>query len=269
MSASAGFGLDNEISKTEQYMYILNAEAASTARFYKFNVRAALTVSAGATTSAYVYRTGQASATGTITTVANGRICTIAHAPASGDKSYLFTTTTRIYRCSIGSIVDGGTSFLTDAMVEIPPGTTTTYPANATMYGVDYSDSIDRLIITTNAAPFRMYVASYKVDGLTAFEKIFAGDLARLKSSTTSANVATPLQSRAVSVLNPESQQGGGPWFSLWHLHEVQVPADVVIKPNKENFALTWFDAADDHSFIEPVRQALELIGFKSKAIAA
>jgi ADP-ribose pyrophosphatase YjhB (NUDIX family) len=73
----------------------------------------------------------------------------------------------------------------------------------------------------------------------------------------------------SVSVLNPESQQGGGPWFSLWHLHEVQVPADVVIKPNKENFALTWFDAADDHSFIEPVRQALELIGFKSKAIAA
>lgn len=199
MSASAGFGLDNEISKTEQYMYVLNAEATTTARFYKFNIRAALTVAGGATTSAYVYRTGQATTTGTITTVANGRICTISNAPASGDKSYLFTTTTRIYRCSTGSIVDGGTSFLTDAMVEIPPGTTTTYPANATLYGVDYSDSIDRLIITTNAAPFRMYVASYKVDGLTAFEKIFAGDLARLKSSTTSANVATPLQSRAVA----------------------------------------------------------------------
>lgn len=193
-----GIGVDDEVDKTQHDCYVLNADATTTARIYKFNLRASLTVSAGSTNSAFTFRTGQATTTGTISTANNGRVFTVNHGIASGIKSFWFATTTRIYRCAVSDITNAGTSHLTDAMVEIPAGSTTTYPATANMTQVDYTSTIDRLLITTGAAPFRMHVTPYKIDG-SQFEKYIVPDLGRLKSSTTDIDAALTISPRALT----------------------------------------------------------------------
>lgn len=193
-----GIGMDDEVSKTEHVCYILNADATTTARIYKFNLRETLSVSSAASTSAFVFKTGQATTTGTIATAANGRLFTVMHGSANGIKSFWFCTTTRVYRCSITDIVNGGTSHLTDAMIEVPAGSSTTYPATANMAQVDYASSIDRLLISTGAAPFRIHITQYKLDG-SQFEKYIIPDLGRLKASTTSTDVAMTISSRALA----------------------------------------------------------------------
>lgn len=193
-----GIGVDDQVDTSTHDCYILNADATTTARIYKFNLRASLTVSAGSTTSAFSFRTGQATTTGTISTANNGRVFSVNHGIASGIKSFWFATTTRIYRCAISDITNAGTSHLTDAMIEIPAGSTTTYPATANMTQVDYTSTIDRLLITTGTAPFRMHVAQYKIDG-SQFEKYIVPDLGRLKSSTTDTNAALTISPRALT----------------------------------------------------------------------
>lgn len=193
-----GIGMVDEVNKTEHECYVLNADATTTARIYRFNLRAALSVSSGASTSAFVYRTGQATTTGTIATAHNGRVFAVNHGAASGISSFWFCTTTRVYRCALTDITNAGTAHLTDAMIEIPAGSTTTYPATATLSQVDYASSLDRLIISTGVAPFRLHITDYKTDG-SQFEKYIIPDLGRLKSSTTSTNVAMTIASRALT----------------------------------------------------------------------
>lgn len=193
-----GIGIDNEVDKTQHDCYVLNADATTTARIYKFNLRASLSVSSGASTSAFTFRTGTATTTGTIQTAVNGRVFAVNHGIASGIKSFWFTTTTRVYRCAITDITNGGTSFLTDAMVEVPAGSSTTYPLTANMSQVDYASSIDRLIIPTAAAPFRIHITQYKTDA-SQFEKYIVPDLGRLKSSTTWNDVALTIAPRALT----------------------------------------------------------------------
>lgn len=193
-----GIGVDDQVDTSTHDCYILNADATTTARIYKFNLRASLSVSSGATTSAFSFRTGTATTTGTISTGNNGRVFTVNHGTASGIKSFWFATTTRIYRSAITDITNAGTGHLSDAMIEVPAGSTTTYPVTANMTQVDYTGTIDRLLITTGTAPFRMHVAQYKLDG-SQFEKYIVPDLGRLKSSTTSANTALTISSRAVT----------------------------------------------------------------------
>jgi len=197
-TVACGIGVDDEIDKTQHDCYVLNADATTTARIYKFNLRASLTVSSGASTSAFSFRTGGATTTGTIATAVNGRVFSVNHGTASGIKSFWFATTTRIYRCALTDITNGGISHLSDAMVEVPAGSSTTYPLSANMSQVDYANSIDRLIIPTAAAPFRMHITQYKTDA-SQFEKYIVPDLGRLKSSTTSNETALTISSRALS----------------------------------------------------------------------
>ena len=197
-SVAYGIGVDSEASKTQHDCYVLNADSTTTARIYKYNLRAPLTLLNGASLSAFQFKTLAPVTTGTIQTAANGRVFTVQHGPASGIKSFWFTTTTRIYRSAITDITNSGSAHLTDAMVEVPPGSTTTYPANANMWQVDYSDSIDRLLIATAAAPFRVYVAQYKTDG-SQFEKSILPDFGRLKSTTTDSSVALIPSARALA----------------------------------------------------------------------
>lgn len=197
-SVAYGIGVDTETSKTQHDAYVLNADSTTTARIYKYNLRAPLIVANGATLSAFQFKTLAPTTTGTIQTAANGRVFTVQHGAASGIKSFWFTTTTRIYRSAITDITNSGSAHLTDAMVEVPPGSTTTYPANANMWQVDYSDNIDRLLIATAAAPFRVYVSQYKTDG-SQFEKSILPDYGRLKSTTTDANVALIPSTRALA----------------------------------------------------------------------
>lgn len=198
-SVAYGIGLDSEASKTQHDCYVLNADTTTTARIYKYNLRASLTpLVNGASLSAFQFKTLAPTTTGTIQTAANGRVFTVSHGGASGIKSFWWTTTTRVYRSAITDITNSGSAHLTDAMIEVPPGSTTTYAATATFGQVDYSDSIDRLVITTGVAPFKTYITQYKTDG-SQFEKIILPDTGRLKSSTSDPNAALIPTSRALA----------------------------------------------------------------------
>ncbi|MES2985590.1 MAG: NUDIX hydrolase [Patescibacteria group bacterium] len=64
-----------------------------------------------------------------------------------------------------------------------------------------------------------------------------------------------------LSVINPGHNERPT-WNSIWNLYEVPVDMDTLITPNAENAKIEWFTSIDP-SWVEPVRKALEMIGFK------
>lgn len=182
-TVAAGLGIDDTSSNTQHYCWVLNG--TTTAQIFKYNLRTSLTsITAGKTTSAFVFATGvSGTLTGTTSQLNNGRIITAAHGPGSGVKSFYFATTTRIYRCAESGITTGTTNFLTDNMVEIPPGGASTYALGSAMQSVDYADSIDRFIImSSGAAGIRSYVTKYNTVS-DQFDHIFLCDDKQLDQS--------------------------------------------------------------------------------------
>ncbi len=169
----------------------LNPPSNTNSIIVKYNIRAALTVgaltggpSSGTSVSAFSLKTATLSVTGTISQVNSGRIFTVGHGGASGVKSFYFTTSSRIYRCPVANITAASTSYLSETMLEVPPGGSVTYTSPIGMGQVDYSSTIDRLFITTTGGRFGTYVGQYKTDG-SQFEKYVGSNLSRLKFTTT------------------------------------------------------------------------------------
>jgi hypothetical protein len=179
---------DDGRSATSHDLYLVNS---ANCQVVKYNMRAALTVGAltggpasGTSVSAFVHKTGTVAITGTISTINCGRIFTVNHGSASGVKSLYFVTTTRVYRCPVSTLTNGGTSWLQDAMLEVAPGGSTTYTTLGTMSQVDYSSTIDRLFITNTGGRLGTYVTPYVTAG-EQFEKYIGANLSRLKLTTT------------------------------------------------------------------------------------
>lgn len=163
MTTAAGVGFLPAASDTQHDLYFLNSESSSI-RIFSFNLRAALTVSSGASTNAFVLKTGVPSAlTGVVSQTNNGRYANASHGPGSGVPSIYFVTTTRIYRAQISLIVDSSTNFIVDSMVEIPAGSTSTFAASGAMSSIEYSSEYDRFIITTNGSS-KQYITSYNTN---------------------------------------------------------------------------------------------------------
>lgn len=197
----AGMGLDSIISTTGHFTWVLNG--TTTAQIYKYNLRAPLTTLGGRSASAFEFSTGiSAALAGTASQANNGRIITCNHGPGSGVKSFYFTTTTRVYRCAENTISSGSTTFLTDVMVEVPPGGSTTYALTSVFQSVDYSDSIDKLIILTSAAAgVRSYITKYNTTA-DAFDHIFLMDSKQTDQSTADSDgvIHPTLNATAMSV---------------------------------------------------------------------
>lgn len=196
---ASGVALDDFDSWTQQYCYVIERQAATTPAIYKYNFRAALSsISSGKTTSAFVLATGVQTVTGNVTQTNNGRVGILSHGPGSGVKSLYFATTTRICRVAVTNITSGSTTFLSDAMVEVPPGGANTYAATGALTGVEISDQIDRLIVTsTGAAGVRSYVTKYNTNS-DPFDHIFLVDSKQLDQSTADSD----------SVVHPNIQAG-------------------------------------------------------------
>jgi hypothetical protein len=183
---------DDGRSATSHDLYLVNgAGASSPCQIVKYNIRAALTVGAltggpasGTSVSAFVHKTGTVATTGTISQINSGRIFTVNHGSASGVKSLYFVTTTRVYRCPVSSLTNASTSWLQDAMLEVPPGGSTTFTTINTMAQVEYSSTTDRLFVTTASGRFGTYVTPYVTAG-EQFEKFIGTNLNRLKLTTT------------------------------------------------------------------------------------
>ena len=189
-------------TNTNTDLYVLNAESGTTVRIYKYNGRAALSgLASGKSTSAFVLRTGVQTTTGTTSQTNTHRIATLGHGPGSGQSNLYFATTTRIYRCPESGIIDASTTFISDAMLEIPPGSANTFAATSAMTSVEYAASIDRLIITTGAAS-RTYLTQYNSTS-SPLDKVMFCNNNQIDQSTANSGLAA----------YPSSLSGG---FSVW-----------------------------------------------------
>lgn len=168
-----GTSLDDKVSWTDQSVYVLDVTGP---KIYVYNFRAALTLTAGKSTTTNTIKTGNQAVTGTISQTNNGRVGILSHGPGSGVKSLYFVTTTRVYRSDLTAITASSTSWQSDTMVEVPPGGTSTYLAGSGMTSCEISSGIDRLIISTSgAAGIRSYVTKYNTIS-DPFDHIFLND---------------------------------------------------------------------------------------------
>lgn len=176
-TATVMFGLafEDTISKTSRYLWQLHTLANPIMQ--KYDVYAALTLTAGAATNALVLITGAGGAvTGTVSQLNNARLADTAHGPGSGLNCIYFTTTTRIYRTAdVSTITAASTSWLLDNMTEVPPGGVNTFAAGAGLQSLEYSSVIDRfLVVSTGAAGIRSYITQYRTDGGQMDRIVFA-----------------------------------------------------------------------------------------------
>lgn len=168
-TVAGGLGLQEKTNLSSQMCWL--SSGTTTLQLFKFNIRAALTLSSGADTTSFQYSTAVSTTlTGTASTANNGRIANIGHGPGAGSDCYYFTTTTRIYRSKpVNSITAGDTMWLSggDTMTEVPPGGVSTVAASALLNSIEYSAVIDRFIVAVNVTgpPFRDYVTQYRTDG--------------------------------------------------------------------------------------------------------
>jgi len=182
---AGGCSMESKISWTDHRVYVTDTTGP---KIYVYNMRAALTLTAGKDTTTNIIKTGNQAVTGTLSQNNNSRILTLGHGPGSGVACLYFATTTRVYRCAVSGITNGSTTWQSDAMVEVPPGSTTTYPLTSVLSNIDYISNIDRLVVlTTSATGARSYITQYNTTS-AQFDHIFLIDDKNLDQSTANAN---------------------------------------------------------------------------------
>jgi hypothetical protein len=185
MRTTNGLASDEQESNTEHIVYLLNLDTTTTVTCHKLNIRAALSVSTGRSADAWQFKTGSQTITGTVSILNNGRLFSVNHLSATGEKSVWFASTTRIFRAAVSNITPNNASWISDFMTEVPVGSTTTHNITNTMNQVDYSSSVDRLIVPTGAQRFGIYVGQYTTGNDIPFEYMVGGFQNRVKLSTT------------------------------------------------------------------------------------
>lgn len=163
MTAIFGAAKLDPVSNTDHTVYMLNAPTTTTVRIYAFNMRAALTVVSGRTTSAYLWSTG---VSGTLpvaltTTMGAHKFITCNHGPGAGQPSLYLTSATRVYRIRADLIYDGSINFVAEGFREIPPGSVSTTLATGGFYSIDYAPEIDRFIIGTTTVGIHAYITKF------------------------------------------------------------------------------------------------------------
>ena len=190
-----GLAIQPKDSNTQHYVWVL--QGTTTMQLYKFNLRASLSLTAGAdTATSWQFSTGvTATLTGTASQANNGRFANMSSGPGSGLNCIYFTTTTRIYRTSdVSTITTGSTNYLADSAVEIPPGGTNTFAATSALNSIEYASGIDKMIVmSTGAAGVRSYVTQYRTDS-GQWDRIFLVDNKQIDQSIADSST-TPIPS--------------------------------------------------------------------------
>ena len=169
--------------------YVADLVAAGNYKYYKYNLRAALaSITAGASTSAFVLATGNNTFTGTGSQNANLAIATTAHGTGSGVKCLYTVTTTRIYRIPVSAITSASTTVLTsgDSITEIPKGGVNTFAALSALNTIEYVSTMDAFVVSSAANSIegaRSYVTKYVASG-QQFDLIWGRSFGYLEQST-------------------------------------------------------------------------------------
>jgi hypothetical protein len=161
-----GCALGDKTSWTEQYVYSTNG-ASTSLSLYRYNIRAPLTLTAGAMvlTGSDMVITGAQTITGNVSQADNGRVATLSHGAGSGVPSLYLFTTTRVLRVPLSSVTSGNTTFVADQMSEVPPGGTNTNVATAGFTSLDVAGSLDKLVIASAASTGTVFVTDYYTGG--------------------------------------------------------------------------------------------------------
>ncbi len=183
----AGMALDfASATATSLTAYVLDLVSAGNYKFYTYNIRTALTVGTGASTSAWLLATGNNPFTGTGSQNANLSIATASHGTGSGTKCLYMVTTSRIYRVPVTQITTTSTTVFSspsDNIIEVPTGGTSTYAVTAGLSTIEYVSDIDAFIVgTTHATSNFSYVTQYVASG-NQFQNIWGRDYKYLEQS--------------------------------------------------------------------------------------
>lgn len=168
-TAASGIAIDDRVSWTEQYVYLING-ATSSMNILKYNFRAPISPTSGGVTLTGndILLTGVQGVSGTIITINNGRVATLNHGSGQGVPSLYILTTNRVYRAPLSSITAGSTFFLTDSMLEnTPSGPSSTVASGSSAFQyMDIAGSLDKIVITNTAAiSGALYVTDYYTGG--------------------------------------------------------------------------------------------------------
>jgi hypothetical protein len=167
-TVSGGCALGDRDSWTQQYVYASNG-AATALIIYRYNIRAGLTLTAGAATltGSDMVVTGAQTVTGNISQLNNGRVATLDHGAGNGVASLYLLTTTRILRVPLASVVAGSTAFVADSMSETPPGSANTNvtAGAAPFVALDVAGSLDKLVIAGAGGSGSIYITDYYTGG--------------------------------------------------------------------------------------------------------
>lgn len=191
----AGMAIDfATATATNLQTYVLDLVSAGNYKFFTYNLRVALTVATGASTSAWLLATGNNPITGTGSQNANLSIATASHGTGSGIKSLYMVTTTRIYRVPVTQITTTSTTVFSapsDNIVETPTGGTSTFTATSVLSTIKYIADADTFIIgTTHATSLFSYVSQYVSSG-QQLQKIWGRDYKYLEQSLKDSNHPT------------------------------------------------------------------------------
>lgn len=210
-TTGAGLAIEPATSKQSQICWVL--DGTSTMTLFKYNIRAALTLTSGAdTANGFLYKTATTAAiTGTASQANNGRFAALGHGPGSGSGCIYFTSTTRVYRTKATSTITAADATWIsggDAMTEIPPGSTTTYGASSLLNSLEYANAIDKLIVAVNATstPFRSYITAYNASN-SQLDRVFGIDLRQI-DETTADGSTTPFPSMTGAAYSVWSEGG-------------------------------------------------------------
>lgn len=195
-TVSFGMGIAARTSVSSQMVYVLDTLANPIV--FKYNIRAALTLSSGKDTTAFQFKTGSGGAvTGTTGQNNNGRLATLSHGPHSGVETLYFTTTTRVYAAPTAGITTGATTWLSSGTnaTEVPPGGVNTFAAGANLSSLEQMSLIDKFVITSNAttSPFRSYITQYRTDA-GQWDRVFGNDTRQIDQGTADSSI-TPVPS--------------------------------------------------------------------------
>ena len=193
-----GMGLEDTISKTSRMIWLLDTLANPV--MHKHDVYAALTLTAGAATNQFLFKTGSGGVlTGAPSQNNNGRVATTAHGPGSGIACVYFTTASRIYRTvALSTITTGSTTWLADNMTEVPPGGTSTFALNGALNSIEYSAVIDKFVVmSSGATSARSYITQYRTDG-GQMDRIIFADYKQIDHSSADSSV-TPFPNQQAS----------------------------------------------------------------------
>lgn len=237
---SAGAAIDfASATATSLTMYVLDLVAAGNYKFYTYNLRAALTVTTGATASAWLLATGNNPFTGTGSQNDNLTIATTAHGTGNGVKSLYMVTTTRVYRVPVTQIVSTSTTVFSapsDNISEIPPGGITTYVVTGALTSIEYIGVKDKFLISTTGA--YNYFTQYVNSGV-AFDEIWGRDDKALDQSTMSGNVPKHISINGTAFSFHDSDNSG-----LVYMCKVSTTAGIGIV-YIVNIGAHWDDSGD------------------------